>query len=197
VEAFSLDMVSPALAELEASRGMADQILGKVSKMYASTLSRIIDSLDNSQGIKGLAPIKAKLNAKVRQALSDKVPKWLKWPWWCGILITMCMAPPGTLACQQAVEYQPLFDGKNPPDMKDLWYEVLSALRGSKDHEGNDHAQQALQAGAPLWEAGTEAMKKCYEGAYVHAWSAGDGSTAGVDQPPRAHTSTASTTHAE
>jgi hypothetical protein len=109
----------------------------------------------------------------------------------------MCMAPPGTLACQQAVEYQPLFDGKNPPDMKDLWYEVLSALRGSKDHEGNDHAQQALQAGAPLWEAGTEAMKKCYEGAYVHAWSAGDGSTAGVDQPPRAHTSTASTTHAE
>jgi hypothetical protein len=95
------------------------------------------------------------------------------------------------------VEYQPLFDGKNPPDMKDLWYEVLSALRGSKDHEGNDHAQQALQAGAPLWEAGTEAMKKCYEGAYVHAWSAGDGSTAGVDQPPRAHTSTASTTHAE
>ena len=42
-------------------------------------------------------------------------------------------------------ELLPRFEQKDPPQIKDFLYEVLSALRTRPTHEANDVAQQTLQ----------------------------------------------------
>ena len=48
-------------------------------------------------------------------------------------------------------EFASRFADNNPPDLRDLFYDVMSKMKGKPDHDANELAQQAVQAGGPLW----------------------------------------------
>ena len=65
------------------------------------------------------------------------------------------------LEAKQA-EFAPRFAENNPPNISDLLYDIMSSLRSKSEHEAVELAEQALQGGVPLWEAGSSAGKDVY-----------------------------------
>lgn len=60
-------------------------------------------------------------------------------------------------------EYAARFANGNPPDLRELFYEVMAKMKNKKGHDANELAQQAIQAGGALWAGGNEAKEKCYD----------------------------------